>query len=239
MLTKADQLYLKGELADQLARLQPVVADEFLSLFPVATMQAIASRWSEETGNNGRWHSSGGKAFLSALRQQVDQARLADLDQASIFLDRCKLAEPDPTDAPSTNVFGARVKKAAQHRGAKPVAAVESARAKRAAGADDAVEQALNLLHQAAGELLQGSAPPSGATTDRILDRCGEIAGGLVALLASSAEASAESAFCRDVAAEGEEMLMLLRLERGEDTTSDALTVLLQLKKEISERVVP
>ena len=49
---------------------------------------------------------------------------------------------------------------------------------------------------------------------------------------------SSDLAALREDAIEGEQMPMLLRLERGESATEDSLTVILQLKKEISERLV-
>jgi hypothetical protein len=236
VLTKADQLFLKGELATQIAALQPVVAEEFLSLYPVATMQAIASRRSEAGGDKALWGSSGGKALFQGIRQQVEQARLADLDHASLLLDRCKIATPAPLRSAGTAATdsGRKLDIAREPLRAPPV---QPALAKANTDERDAVDKALGLLHDAASELLNGSDYPNAAATDRILDRCGDIAESLVAFLSESGNRSDGLDQCREDAAEGEEMLMLLRLERGENAAADALTVLLQLKKEMSERV--
>jgi len=69
-----------------------------------------------------------------------------------------------------------------------------------------------------------------------VLERCSQAAEELVTLLSSSDDRSEEIEAFREDAIEGEQMLMLLRLERSENAAADALTVLVQMKKEMSER---
>ena len=220
-LTGADRLYLKGELADRIARLQPVVADEFLGLYPIATLQATAARGAER--NDGLWQSSGGKALFDGIRAQVEAARMADLDHAYLLLQRYKLAVAERAEATTE----APVKAAAPPKDV-PVGN---------AAADAVIENALRLVQDCAEELLNAPEIGGGATADQILERCSQAARDLVRLLSEAEGADLDP--LREDALEGEQMLMLLRLERGETASSDALTVLLQLKKEMSARVAP
>ncbi len=224
-LTRADRLYMKGELASRIAALQPVVADEFLSLFPIATLQAAAARGAEH--NDALWRSSGGKAFFDGIRQQVDQARTADLDHAFMLLERYKVSLPEP---PASRPQPAELPAAI-------VTPLPAPGRKADADADDVITSALNVLRGCAGELMAIPEAASGAVTDRILERCSQTAEDLVQLLSQSDDPSPALAAIREDVADGEQMLMLLRLERGETAAEDSLTVLLQLKKELSERV--
>ena len=239
-LTRADRLYMKGELADRIARLQPIVADEFLSLHPVATLQAAAARNAGAEVNQPLWQSSGGKALLDSIRHEVEQARTADLDHAFMLLERYKVPEPDqdkasdqirepePVRDPETKPATATPQPPAAQRGveAQPAADISG---------DAVIEKALGLLQACADDLQAEGA--SGDTTERILARCTATADELMQMLSVTSDESPLLECLRDDVFEGEQMLMLLRLERGETAAEDSLTVLLQLKKELSERV--
>lgn len=223
-LTRADRLFMKGELAERIARLQPVVADEFMCLYPVATQQAAAARAPGSALNEALWHSSGGRAFYEGIRRQVEQARTADLDHAYMLLERYKVALPDADATPAHPAPPTPVQRAA----AKPA---------RSAAGENNVQKALDVLRDCADELLAASDTANGASTDRILARCSATAEQLVDLLSAGNPADLTLEALREDVVEGEQMLMLLRLERGESAAEDSLTVLLQLKKELSERV--
>ena len=226
-LTRADRLFMRGELAERIASLQPVVADEFLSLCPIATLQAAAARKTEGARDEALWKSSGGKAFFEGLRQQVDQAKTADLDHAYMLLQRYKVSLADPVDAPVAVVAKAPAPK---------VAAIAAPGHK--ASSETVIQEALGVLRGCADELLSATDTSSGAASERILERCSRTAEQLVELLSAAEDASSDLAALKEDAIEGEQMLMLLRLERGESAAEDSLTVILQLKKEISERLV-
>lgn len=235
-LTRADRLYMKGELADRIARLQPVVTDEFLGLYPIATLQAAAARKAAPERNDPLWQSSGGKAFFEGIRQQVDQARMADLDHACLLLERYKVALPDQSHAADSAPV---VRQATADAIIKPAAsAPEKEPSVRKSSADEVIATALGVLQACADELLAAPQTASAAVADHILERCSAAAEELVHLLSQTDSTTPDLAALKDDAIEGEQMLMLLRLERGESAAEDSLTVLLQLKKEISERVV-
>ena len=229
-LTRADRLFMKGELADRIARLQPVVADEFLGLYPIATLQAASARNAAEN-SDPLWQSSGGKALFEGIRQQVDHARMADLDHACLLLERYKVALPDQnrdgTDLPPTTLTV---------RPAAPPPPPEKEPLARTETADEVIDRALAVLQACADDLLAAPQTASAASADRIMERCNAAAENLVRLLSASDSTTPEIVALRDDVIEGEQMLMLLRLERGESAAEDSLTILLQLKKEISAR---
>lgn len=225
-LTRADRLYMKGELAERIARLQPVVADEFLALYPIATLQAAAARRSDEEA--ALWQSSGGKALLEGLRQQVEQGRMADLDHAWMLLERYRVPDAAPEVTPA----------AASHAISAPQAVItHTAAPLDKAGADEVMRQALGMLQSCADDLLADADHGAGPGADGIMERCNRVAEDLVSLLCEAEGSELDT--LRDDVIEGEQMLMLLRLERGESAAEDSLTVLLQLKKDIAERVTP
>ena len=236
-LTRADRLYMKGELAERIAALQPIVADEFLGLYPLATLQASAAQRSGG-GNGALWQSSGGKAFYDGIRQQVDLARMADLDHAHLFLRRYKVPVPDQSIAQANN--NAVDQSAPVVAAPKPPLATQIAKVApaRKSNSDDVMRTAFRLLQDCADDLMNGPDLANGSGADRILERCGLAAEELVQLLTDQDDPRPELKLIREDAIEGEQMLMLLRLERGETASEDALTVLLQLKKEMSERYV-
>ncbi len=236
-LTRADRLYMKGELAERIARLQPIVADEFLSLYPVATLQAAAARQAQEQVNDPLWRSSGGKAFLDGLRQQVEQARVADLDHAMMLLERYKVALLDKGEAvePEVPAPAAEVATAAPPEVAPPVQ--RQARPAKDQTAESAIKTAFAILRDCADELLTDAEIGTGDSTERILERCTATVEHLTTTLWSIDDASPVLEALREDVIEGEQMLMLLRLERGETAAEDSLTVLLQLKKDMAERV--
>ncbi|MCE5975113.1 hypothetical protein LZA78_16690 [Sinirhodobacter sp. WL0062] len=244
-LTMADRLHMRGELGGRISALQPVVAEEFLRLYPVATRQAIAAREAAEQTNDKLWSASGGKALFDGIQQQIDAARTADLDHVHILLDRYKvsLEEPEPQAAPKAEVAPPpKAQPAPEPVAAPPKPRIDIADVVRRATQHDpkpeparVIDRALELLQGCAEELIETPNGPT-AASDVVLERCSRAAEELVTLLTSSDDRSEEIEAFREDAIEGEQMLMLLRLERSENAAADALTVLVQMKKEMSER---
>lgn len=231
-LTFADRLHMRGDLARRIAELEPVVAEEFLRMYPVASLQASAAR-AGGADQAALWQSSGGKALVEGIAHQVGLARAAELDHACLLLERFRIALPGP-DAAAAAPAAAAPAPAAKARVAR--AAVAPADATGAGVAD--VRAAMDLLQAAAEDIfaLPDFTAPGGA--DRVLDRCSAAAEELVRLMSGSDAADPATEALREAAIEGEQMLMLLRLEREGNPAEDALTVLVQLKKEFAERTV-
>jgi hypothetical protein len=88
VLTKADELIREGTLADADRRLDDIVAEEFHSLVPVATLQGLAALCRDTGTDRDALAASGAEALISALLAHVEQGRRADLDAALLFLSR-------------------------------------------------------------------------------------------------------------------------------------------------------
>lgn len=246
-LTFADRLHMKGDLARRIAALEPVVADEFLRMYPVATLQAGAAR-AGGAAQAGLWQSSGGKALVEGITRQVTLARAAELDHACLLLERFRIALPAEDAAPPQADRAPGHSPASQaHPPADPAPAPRStanrAQVTRAATAQGpgaaGFQAAMDLLQVAAEDIFALPDFTTAQGADRVLDRCSAAAEDLVRLLSDGGPADPATEALREAAIEGEQMLMLLRLEREGNPAEDALTVLVQLKKDIAERALP
>lgn len=216
-LTRADRLFMRGELDAQLARLAPVVADEFRALFAVATLQAAAARPAGVVRDARLWRSSGGMALTLGVETLLAQARAADLDHASLLLERFNASlgqAPAPGSAPRAD--------------AAPAASDRE---------EPVIRQALAALRGCAQELIAAGGTARADARERILDRCGAAAGDLVRLLGHQGAAPGALDTLRRDIIEGERTLAGLRHERGETVLEDSLTLLLQMKKDLGERI--
>ncbi len=119
VLTKADVLSAEKLLSSRVADLESVVAEEFHSLFAVATLQAVRAT-SSSSVDEAMFHASGGGALTSEILRHAERGRRADFDSAHMFLARYQvkgsptpqaqtgtyddapafLANPTPTDEP-------------------------------------------------------------------------------------------------------------------------------------------
>ena len=213
VLTMADQLLMKGILQDRIATLAEVVAEEFHSLMPVATLHALAARNAEAPENPTLWTASGGSALVRAVLRQVQTGRAADADSALVFLRRYG---PGDLPVPATD---------------PAIAACAPARR----GGDGLVGSAIEFLAARSGELARGL--PAGEADRRafVLDHCLSTATELGGLLMQADPGDPAAADLQEDMAEGLDMLLLLQLEKTDDAAADAVTLMLQLGKELAE----
>lgn len=229
-LTMADRLHMKGELADRIAHLEPLVAEEFLCLYPVATQQAIAARAPGAEVNTGLWQSSGGKALNDGVQGQIDSGRMADMDQAHMLLGRFNIETSPQGQNPDRLPAG--------NDAAQVMPGAADARESSGQPEPDALlESALALLQDCADELMTDCTNATADSADRVLERCTQTAEAVAALLSDAQSDDPQFSAIREDAMEGEQMVLLFQLERGENAASDAVTVLLQMKKEMSGRM--
>lgn len=243
-LTMADRQLMRDVLSQNIARLEPIVADEFMGLYPVATIQGIAAQTSGEGLNQALWTSSGGKHLMDPVLRQIRQGRGADIDQARIFLDRLAARTPEVDveggEGPQAPVLVATD---------DPDTGKES---KAAAIADDvAVEvvapdersvallsEAVDMLQHHARKMLDDVDQSIELDADAILSSCSEAMSSLAGMLDMTPVNDPAAKGMREDVQEGEEMLMLFKLERSEEAALDAVTLLLQMRKELIDKVV-
>lgn len=230
-LTMADRQMMRGVLSDTIQRLQPIVAEEFLGLFPVATIQGITARLSGEQHNEAQWASSGGKYIADLLAKQVTQGRAADTDRAQIFLDRLTARLPvRPAAPPQTHV------PTVEHEATVARTTVEGTDTAQTAdlAANALLTEAIDLLQRQASKMIEDIDTTTDALdADAILSSCTETMSALSHLLDTAHPQIGAAETLRDDLEEGEELLMLFNLERGEDAALDAVTLLLQMRKEL------
>ena len=219
VLTKADELIRDGTLGRTIAGLEDIVAEEFHSLVPVATLQGLAALLSPAGIDRDALAASGAEALVSALLAHVEQGRRADLDAALLFLSRFGAGAtlPDPTGETevATDIPAAAVGEIiARPAPASPSPAGESA------------ARALDILRGAAGSLSDVLDEDGGA--EHILEGCAQAAQAVADTLDP-----ADMPDLHDEATEVAEMLVLLGLERSDTAAADAVTLLLQLRRDI------
>ncbi len=220
-LTKADQLQMKGTLQAQTTRFENDWSEEFLSLFPIATKQAIAAHEEGELADPALWASSGGKALRDNLHNHIDTGRRADLDYVQMLLAHVspKMVEPQRS----------------QHRGeedkgtSSTTGTPEIAPMKRT----EAVETALAILQDCADEM---AASAGGAPQPKeMLAHSAQAAQAMATLLMDAGSDDAHLNALREDVLESEQVIMLLQLEGTDTAARDAVSALLQLKKEMAE----
>ena len=217
-LTKADQLQMKGTLRALTERFEEECAEEFLGLFPIATKQAIAARSGASIDAN-RWAASGGKALYDSVLNHIDTGRKADLDYVHMLL-----AHVSPKDAGEMPMH-------AEQAPSEPVVEATSdiAPMKR----HEALDTALTILQDCADEMVSSSAATP--KPKELLAHSAQAAQALATLLMDARSDDTQINALREDVLESEQVIMLLQLEGTDTAARDAVSALLQLKKEMSE----
>ncbi|MEX0278961.1 MAG: hypothetical protein AB3N19_15680 [Ruegeria sp.] len=223
VLTMADRQMMRGVLQDRIMDLAPIVEEEFLGLYPIATEQAITARRSGTGLNEALWQSSGGKRLMDGVLRQIENGRTADVDQATMLLNRfAPDIEPSPRPAPPRASLQ------------QPGAPMSSAQSPRQSG-DQVLKAALAMLQDCANELLNTVASGEDVDTEAVLSRCVHSMNDLAGMLHRADPDDLVLQELQSDAQEGSEMMLLFQLEKDDQAAVDAVTLLLQLKKEIAQ----
>ena len=223
VLTMADRQIMRGTLSDLLSELEPVAAEEFLGVYPLATVQAIQAQTAGAGLNAELWKSSGGKQLAGDVLHQIEMGRASDVDQAEMLVRQFAAKPETPACAPEA------VESVAPQVAAPPPPP--------SAQGNDLLNSALGLLQDRAKQMLAESDGGHNVDSEQVLNSCVDAVRALSDTLAQERHPSPELRSALDAAQDGEELMMLFQLERGEDAAIDAVTLLLQLKKEIGDDV--
>ncbi len=238
VLTMADRQLMRGVLTETIARLEPIVAEEFLGLFPVATIQGITARTSGQGVNEALWNSSGGKSLMSLVSQQVVQGRNADVDQVRIFMDRLAKRAPRMIASDAT---GVTIDMPADAQSLPAPANPEFDTTVELVASDAetvaVLSEAADLLQRRATRMLDDMGSSEDLDADAILSGCSDAIMSVKQLLDAADENDPATGAIHEDIQEGEEMLMLFQLESGEDAALDAATLLLQIRQELVDRL--
>lgn len=220
VLTMADRQMMRGVLQERIAALEPIVAEEFLCLYPIATEQAITARSAGPKVNQQLWAQSGGKALLDGVLSQVESGRNADMDQAQMLLNRFAPNLPATPRAKPSVV----------------APAAPSVQAGDAKTGEEMLTEALQFLQDRANEMLATFSRQDMPESERILESCVSTAEELANMLHRIDPSELVVQDIVNDAQESAEMMLLFQLEKDEDAAVDAVTLLLQLKKEIARK---
>lgn len=258
VLTKADVLSAENLLSKRVADLETVVSEEFHSLFAVATLQAI--RALRPAGiDEAMFHASGGGALSSEVLRHAERGRRADFDSAHMFLARYQIKggdkpantsarpapvpteqvkAPDPVgpvaDAtePAPPPATARAQPAAdKDAGAAPSAPTPAAvvKVENVTLFTDAIRYLKRRgdgLADSASSLGEGKAQP-------LIGQCVDAVEHLIDLFSQDESGCPASDAFFDELAEAQDMMVLMQVEAGDGPAADAVTLLLQLRREM------
>lgn len=249
VLTKADTLIRSGTLGQRIAELEDIVAEEFHSLVPVATLQGLKALRADEGPDLDALNASGAAALRTALMRHVEQGLRADLDAALMFLsrfgseqartaparpDRAARMQPDSADMTgelpeATAPIAVETTDTEPHAPAPEVPTQDAAitDATRGSGKTEALRSAMGILGACGADLseIAEEEDPGGA----VLARCCAAAQAVSEVLEAGPDASA----CDD-ALDVSDKLVLMQLEGSEEAAADAVTLLLQLRRDIA-----
>lgn len=216
VLTMADRQIMRGSLTGLLEELGPIAAEEFLGLYPLAAVQAITAQTAGQSLNAPLWKSSGGGQLFSDVLKQVELGRASDVDQAEMLVRQFapKITEQQWQQTPPA-----------------PMAEPTS----KNTPTDDLLHTALDLLQRRANQMLAEA--DGAADADEILSTCMETVKELSKTLLASQHHTPQEQAALEAAQDSEELLILFQLERGEDAAVDAVTLMLQLKREIADDI--
>lgn len=249
VLTKADELSAEKSLSKRVASLETVVAEEFHSLFAVATLQAIKAHRGDGAVDEAMYHASGGGALTAEILRHAERGRRADFDGAHMFLARYKI-KPRPVSA-APRVQAPTAKAAAEPTPgpvseSAPAAVVEAPAPKPATPAVDPVEPVENvtLLSDAVrflkrrGETLSETAASLGeGNTKGLVDQCMNAVEYLTDLFSQDDSGCPAADAFIDELAEASDMMVLMQLEDGDGAAADAATLLLQLRRDLEMKL--
>jgi hypothetical protein len=246
VLTKADLLSAEKVLSKRVASLETIVAEEFHSLFAVATLQALNAYGSGGAIDEAMYHGSGGGALSAEILRHAERGRRADFDGAHMFLARYKIqpdilqdtakADPKPQTAPEHESFGEPATETPVSTAkAAPPASSEAApvRPQNVTLLSDAVrflKRRGDSLGEAAAALGEGQAKP-------LVDQCVDAVEYLVDLFSQDDSGCPVADAFIDELAEAADMMVLMQVEEGDAPAADAATLLLQLRRDMEMKL--
>lgn len=226
VLTKADQHIKRGTLETVAHELGTFVAEEFFGLFPIAARQALKARTENTSINASHWSSSGGQRLIETLTKLIDQGRSEAIDHAQMLIDAYERTNVATAEAKPANATEQLIQQPAETE-----AILEATDSSEETPTDAAAEydRALAILEKGADELLD-LATETDLESEQVISVCTETLNRLSDQLSTT---NLSEAF-GDIQ-KGQEMVLMCELEGCDDAAADAVTVLLQLKKQFRE----
>lgn len=241
VLTKADALSAENKLSKQVASLETVVAEEFHSLFAVATLQAIKAHRGDGAVDEAAYHASGGGALKSEILRHAERGRRADFDGAHLFLARYHI---DPKAARPKSKSPTLVKVAdAPQAAPEPVAETPQPKIVAAAPAPVQVENpalltdAVRFLKRRGDTLAEAISDLEPGQGKQLMGQCVSAVEYLTDLFTEDDSGCPVVDAFIDEMGEATDMMVLMQVEEGDAAAADAATLLLQLRRDFEMKL--
>lgn len=251
VLSKADILSADKVLRKRVAALESVVAEEFHSLFAVATLQALRA-YKDGAVDEQLFHASGGGALTSEILRHAERGRRADFDSAHMFLARYQIQElpaaaPKPAEPVEPAPAPLQDSPEPDSQFVPEPPAVTPAVAEAPEDVQDAVPQpalpkvenvtlfsdGIRFLRRRGDSLSEQAESLGEGSASRLIDNCVSAVEHLVDLFSQDESGcDAADAFIDDLA-EAQDMMVLMQIEDGDGPAADAVTLLLQLRRDM------
>lgn len=208
VLTQADRLAEAGLLQERVQRLQDVVAEEFHSLLPTTTAAVQASAAQDQLVPSDQFAAAGLKALVEAVSAMVSEGQRADLDSALLMLERHGLLAGDTPSALTPDP--------------------------KDTPASPEFKSAQELLVERALDLAEMGFDEAEDDMSEILELCGTISEELVDAIEAEAGRYPHLAPWCDNFQDGNDKIMLMSMENDTRSAADAVTILLQMQRDMA-----
>jgi len=247
VLTRVDELSSQNELTARISELEDVVAEEFHSLIPVASLQAIGALETDGAPDQELLAASGGKALIDNVLRQVEQGRRADMDSVTLFLSRHNVAventqqntsdtseQLDSSEKSDQTEISDQSDKITILQSATGIISGVSAPSPNKE--DDFTRSVLECLRGRAIDLTRSFGHPDTEEMAAVLDHCATTANDLADICEGADCSGEEMTNLRDDILEFVELMQLIQVEEGDGPAADAVTLLLQLRRDLEFR---
>ncbi len=245
VLTKADRLSAEKVLSSRVADLESIVAEEFHSLFAVATLQAVRAK-SGGSVDEAMFHASGGGALTSELLRHAERGRRADFDSAHMFLARYQAGAqgrptsrphpvPDPVPEPQPPSDVAPIVDAPVVAKAPEAALPDINNAPQKAENKEVFVSSIGYLKRRGDGLAEAAATMGEGNANALVEKCVDTVEHLVDLFSQDESGCDAVDEFLDELGEASDMMVLMQVEDGDGPAADAVTLLLQLRKDMEQ----
>ncbi len=214
VLTKADEPSVQKDLSVRISLLEDIVAEEFYCLFAIGSSRAMSAIRPDGAKDEELWMASGASSLWSTIMQRVNSGRIADRDSALFFLKQNNIPlSSEPVDAK----VGVSSKEELD----------PEIRSKF-------LTRALKILQARAADLEISVNYFGSDSSVEILDHCLAVTNEIADLIFEEGDDRQEELELYENFMEVSDMLVLMQLEKNSGAAADAVTLLLQLQKEMA-----
>ncbi|WP_019953423.1 hypothetical protein [Yoonia vestfoldensis] len=262
MITKADVLRANNTLDTVLAQANAVARDEFNQILAIATKDAIAARDIDGSVDKDRMRESGGMALIAAVLKQVELGKQSAVDMADMLLaqhpeavtDQKIPTEPAPApnaaakaqpaspaqetvapkaaDLPDENAILQRVKNAIS-KPLVPTPATPAVAALKPASRDACRAAVDHITGQSAALLKMAQSGDLGAPAKIMAQTVAQLQWLCDHLDGAGDDTDPLLQRARDTAFDAADLVQLMQMEKRDSAAIEAVSLLLQVKREL------